>query len=221
VGFSLSEGIIRLPRAGLAGSPASRRRHRTEDVAERAKADRLQERRRHIAGPTGCGLCGIESVAEAMRPAAIVGTGRQFSSEQIMTAMRNISSLQKLNIETRAVHAARFGRSAKASLPCARTLAVTTRLTSSRVHYRAGRPYGGGDYPSHQSDFSGDGTKERRHRRNGDGIGFGADSVGRAYGACRRYHACRHCSRRRIRGVHASLPDSVWSDCRRCGPVGV
>jgi FdhD protein len=109
VGFSQSEGII--------GSPAdidSLDVVRLDDGIElrmwlsKPKADRLQERRRHIAGPTGCGLCGIETVAEAMRPAAIVGPGRQFSSEEIMTAMRNISSLQKLNIETRAVHAAAF-----------------------------------------------------------------------------------------------------------------
>jgi FdhD protein len=72
------------------------------------KADRLQERRRYIAGPTGCGLCGIDSISEAMRPAAVVGSARQFSSEQIMAAMRSVSSLQKLNIETRAVHAAAF-----------------------------------------------------------------------------------------------------------------
>src|ERR1700738_1929996 len=72
----------------------------------RPKADRLQERRRHIAGPTGCGLCGIDSIAEAMRPAAVIGRGRQFSPEQIMVAMQSLPSRQKLNIETRAVHAA-------------------------------------------------------------------------------------------------------------------
>jgi FdhD protein len=109
VGFSLSEGII--------GSPADLDSlevlHLGDGIELRmwlsgTKADRLHERRRHVAGPTGCGLCGIDSVAEALRPATVVGPGRQFSSDQIMTAMRSISSLQKLNIETRAVHAAAF-----------------------------------------------------------------------------------------------------------------
>src|ERR1700724_4419384 len=109
VGFSLNEGVI-----SSSADIDSLDVVPLDDGVElrmwlsKPKADRLQERRRHIAGPTGCGLCGIETVAEAMRPAAVVGPGRQFSSEQIMTAMRNISSRQKLNIETRAVHAAAF-----------------------------------------------------------------------------------------------------------------
>jgi FdhD protein len=114
VGFSLSEGII--------GSPAdieSLDIVRLNDGVElrmwlnQPKADRLQERRRHIAGPTGCGLCGIDSIAEAIRPAAIVERGQQFSSEQIMAAMQNVPSRQKLNIETRAVHAAAFWNPAR------------------------------------------------------------------------------------------------------------
>jgi FdhD protein len=109
VGFSLSEGVI--------GSPAdidSLDIVRLGDGVElrmwlsQPKADRLRERRRHIAGPTGCGLCGIESIAEALRPAAVVAPGRQFSPEQIMVAMRSLPSRQKLNVETRAVHAAAF-----------------------------------------------------------------------------------------------------------------
>jgi FdhD protein len=109
VGFSLSEGIISSPAdiESLDILPL-------DDGIElqmwlsRPKADRLRERRRHIAGPTGCGLCGIESIAEAMRPAAIVARGRQFSPEQLMVAMQSLPSRQKLNIETRAVHAAAF-----------------------------------------------------------------------------------------------------------------
>ena len=109
VGFSLSEGIISSPTDIDTLDVV----HLDDGIELRMwlskpKADRLRERRRYIAGPTGCGLCGIETVAQAMRPPAAVGPGRQFSSEQIMTAMRNISSRQKLNIETRAVHAAAF-----------------------------------------------------------------------------------------------------------------
>ena len=72
------------------------------------KASLLNERRRHIAGPTGCGICGIDSIAEAVRPAAIVAPGRSFSQRQIMMAMHGVASLQAIHIETRAVHAAAF-----------------------------------------------------------------------------------------------------------------
>jgi FdhD protein len=75
---------------------------------EPSKADRLSERRRHIAGPTGCGICGIDSIAEAVRPAAVVAQGRSFSPQQITAAMQSIPLLQTINIETRAVHAAAF-----------------------------------------------------------------------------------------------------------------
>ncbi|WMT78903.1 formate dehydrogenase accessory sulfurtransferase FdhD [Bradyrhizobium sp. Ash2021] len=109
VGFNLSEGVISASKDVDSLNIMS-----LEDGIElrmwlsKPRADRLQERRRHIAGPTGCGLCGIESVAEAMRPAAVVGRGPQFSPEQVMAAMQGLSSRQKLNIETRAVHAAAF-----------------------------------------------------------------------------------------------------------------
>jgi FdhD protein len=109
VGFSLSEGVI-----NCSADIDSLDIVRLNDGVElrmwlsKPRADRLQDRRRHIAGPTGCGLCGIESIAEAMRPAAIVEHDQEFSPEQIMAAMRHLPSQQKLNIETRAVHAAAF-----------------------------------------------------------------------------------------------------------------
>ena len=109
IGFSLSEGIIQSPDD-----------IDTLDIVDlddgielrmwlaQSRADRLSERRRHIAGPTGCGLCGIDSIAEAVRPAAIVAHGKSFSPREIMTAMQSVAPLQPINIETRAVHAAAF-----------------------------------------------------------------------------------------------------------------
>jgi FdhD protein len=109
IGFSLSEGIVQSPDeiASLdivdLDDGIELRMWLAED-----KAVRLSERRRHIAGPTGCGLCGIDSIAEAVRPAAVIAKGRSFSPHEIMTAMAGISPLQPINIETRAVHGAAF-----------------------------------------------------------------------------------------------------------------
>jgi FdhD protein len=109
IGFSLSEGVIHSPK-----DIDSLDIVELDDGIElrmwlaQAKAVRLSERRRHIAGPTGCGLCGIDSIAEAVRPAAIVPQGQSFSPREIMAAMQAIPPLQPINIETRAVHAAAF-----------------------------------------------------------------------------------------------------------------
>ena len=109
VGFSLSEGIVQ-----------SADEIETFDIVEvddgielrmwltPSSAELVNERRRHIAGPTGCGICGVESIAEAIRPAAIVPKGRTFAPSDIMEAMAGIVPLQAINIVTRAVHAAAF-----------------------------------------------------------------------------------------------------------------
>jgi FdhD protein len=72
------------------------------------KATRLSENRRFIAGPTGCGICGVDSIAEAMKPVVPVRPGRAVSADHIMEAIRSIAMLQELNAATRAVHAAAF-----------------------------------------------------------------------------------------------------------------
>jgi FdhD protein len=65
-------------------------------------------RRRLLAGPTGCGLCGIESLSEALRPARRVRADLCVLPETIWTAMAALSPAQMLNRQTRAVHAAAF-----------------------------------------------------------------------------------------------------------------
>ncbi len=111
VGFSLSEGIV-----------ASAGDVRSIDVVEQPEGIELRmwlvagegtalaERRRHIAGPTGCGLCGVDSLAEAVRPVPRVGEGIRVSPAEVMAAMEALAPLQALNRETHAVHAAAFWR---------------------------------------------------------------------------------------------------------------
>ncbi len=70
-------------------------------------------RRRQLAGPTGCGLCGIESLNEASRPARPIGDGLHLEPEAISVAMAALSPAQVLNRETRAVHAAAFWQPGK------------------------------------------------------------------------------------------------------------
>src|SRR5258707_1749886 len=108
IGFSLSEGIVASP-----DDITSLDIVELDDGIElrmwlaSPQAERISERRRQIAGPTGCGICGIDSIAEAVRPAAIVAQqGRSFSPQQITAAMQSIAPLQQISIETRAVHAA-------------------------------------------------------------------------------------------------------------------
>jgi FdhD protein len=70
--------------------------------------DAFVDRRRHLAGPTGCGLCGIESLEQAMREPPRVNSELRVSVEMIGAAIATLPAAQRLNRETRAVHAAAF-----------------------------------------------------------------------------------------------------------------
>jgi FdhD protein len=66
----------------------------------------LAARRRYLAGPVGCGLCGVDSLDDAMRVVPrVVATGA-ISADTIFAALRTIGPAQVLNRETHAVHAA-------------------------------------------------------------------------------------------------------------------
>ena len=71
---------------------------------------RLERRRRQIAGPTGCGLCGMDSLADVMRPPPPVRAGRGWTTAEVAAAIASLPPAQALNQQTRAVHAAGFWR---------------------------------------------------------------------------------------------------------------
>lgn len=68
----------------------------------------LSARRRRLAGPTGCGLCGIESLDEACRAPPFVSGAQRFTPREVMRAIDLLSTSQPLNREARAMHATGF-----------------------------------------------------------------------------------------------------------------
>ncbi|MBZ9850200.1 formate dehydrogenase accessory sulfurtransferase FdhD [Mesorhizobium sp. CA14] len=110
LGFSLTEGIIADPKEIEAIDVEDLGAGIDIQIRLKDKANtRFQARRRRLAGPVGCGLCGIESIEEAMRSVDAVGASRlTLQSEDITSAVRLLSKQQPLHAETGAVHAAGF-----------------------------------------------------------------------------------------------------------------
>ncbi|MBL0374950.1 formate dehydrogenase accessory sulfurtransferase FdhD [Rhizobium sp. KVB221] len=110
IGFSLSEGIVGSMDEVEAveiesASGGIDLQIRLKDDVDRA----LRVRRRAKAGPVGCGLCGVESIEEALKPAAdVTSVSVTLLPSEIAEAMASLSANQPLNAETRAVHAAGF-----------------------------------------------------------------------------------------------------------------
>jgi FdhD protein len=76
-------------------------------VAVRVEAaDRLVQRVRHRTSDASCGLCGIETLEQAMRPLPTVLPNWAGSDAAIFAALAAIDAQQRLNHATRAVHAA-------------------------------------------------------------------------------------------------------------------
>ncbi len=107
VGFSLSEGIV----------------NRADEIEEIAVSEvdagitvnmwiadeqhtKLADQKRTMAGRSGCGLCGIESLEQAVRPLTPITSRNTFSIDQIRRGLDVLSGKQVINAETKSVHAA-------------------------------------------------------------------------------------------------------------------
>jgi FdhD protein len=74
------------------------------------RSDAFAARRRRFVGPAGCGMCGLESLAEANRTIPLASCDLQVSRQDIKEAVAALPARQQLNMQTRAVHAAAFWR---------------------------------------------------------------------------------------------------------------
>ena len=109
-GFSLTEGIA--AGAGDILSVEVEPLPRGMDVQvwlTPVAEERLAARRRTTAGPVGCGLCGIDSIDQALRDVpVVVPSPFRMTPAKVMAAVAALPREQRLHDATRAVHCAAF-----------------------------------------------------------------------------------------------------------------
>ncbi|ASW07881.1 formate dehydrogenase accessory sulfurtransferase FdhD [Rhizobium sp. 11515TR] len=110
VGFSLTEGIITDMGEIAAIEPIEDEQGIDVQISlVDDAADALRLRRRHMAGPVGCGLCGIESIEQAVRKVPDVSkVALKLTQKDIVRAIALLNDAQPLHRETHAVHGAGF-----------------------------------------------------------------------------------------------------------------
>ena len=111
LGFSLAEGLVDT----VHDLEALEVVHHAQGIELRMRladrcAERPRRRLRHLAGPVGCGLCGLQSLEEVFRPAPPVGAGVPMAAGEVTLAMAALVRGQRLNATVRAAHAAGFWR---------------------------------------------------------------------------------------------------------------
>src|SRR5580704_3764387 len=107
VGFTLSEGLVaradEIRGVEVAAGAAS------IDVKITVAWERftqLLQRRRNLAGRTGCGLCGAERAEDAIREPAQVPEGVSITAGELHAAIAELGTRQPINARTGSVHAA-------------------------------------------------------------------------------------------------------------------
>jgi FdhD protein len=108
-GFSVTERIV--SRASDIADLAIVELDKGIELRMTLGADRkvqLESRARRFAGPAGCGLCGIESLEEAVATPPVLNSTLKLDSDTVFRGMAELRKHQPMNTETHGVHAAGF-----------------------------------------------------------------------------------------------------------------
>jgi FdhD protein len=107
LGFSLSEGIVARPGEcyGIEVEPGPDGIAVHLEIASQAFTA-LKARRRTLAGRTGCGLCGVDSLQQVSRALPQLTPARGFHAAAVRRALDAVGAEQALTRSTGAAHAA-------------------------------------------------------------------------------------------------------------------
>jgi FdhD protein len=106
-GFTLSEQIV--ARAADITRVEVARHSRGVEInitIPAMAADRLSDRARALSGRTGCGLCGVEAIDDAVRGPMAVVSSLVVSTGALWRAAEALEASQPLNQDTHAIHGA-------------------------------------------------------------------------------------------------------------------
>lgn len=111
LGFSLSEAVIdRVDELEVLGRHALLEGIELRLRIPPARAAALAQRRRNLSGRSGCGLCGVEALEDALRQPAPVAGGPRIDGATLQRALAALACAQPLNAATGATHAAAWAR---------------------------------------------------------------------------------------------------------------
>ena len=109
VGFSLAEGIVDdVDEIEDIAISEVDRGMRIAIAIPAAWAMRLDNQQRNLTGRTGCGLCGVTSIEQALRRLPRIADTPPIDASAIRAALAALPAEQRINRETGAVHAAAF-----------------------------------------------------------------------------------------------------------------
>ena len=107
IGFTLSEAIVTTPAE--IRSVALRVLEQSLEVDLDIAPERfalLLQRQRNLTGRTGCGMCGAETLADAIREPPALASGLELSARELHEALQALTARQALNARTGSIHAA-------------------------------------------------------------------------------------------------------------------
>lgn len=107
LGFSLSEGIIESPQDifGMEVVPSCNGLEVQVELSSRRFMG-LKERRRALAGRTGCGVCGVEQLNDIGKPVQPLPFTQTFNLADLDRALTHLSDFQPVGQRTGCTHAA-------------------------------------------------------------------------------------------------------------------
>lgn len=132
-GFSLTEGIVEsvsdiydVEVIEACGSGREVRITISSEAFHNFKA-----RRRAMLGRTGCGICGVESLGDALRPVPDLPATQTFDMRFYRDAVAQLKRFERIGALTGCTHASVWIRPDGTPAAAPRTLAATWRSTSS------------------------------------------------------------------------------------------